>query len=217
MYAARSFTGHLPAWQRDSLRNVAIEVLGRDLWVSGLERGGGFAGGIGTGKGSSSTGGVGGKEGKGVGQWRELCGFWGGVQSLKMVVKGGLFVDALAPGGGGISNSDSPAQTQIQGTSGICILNTDCEWVSHGLLAMSSLRTLELEIEDKDVSCEVKAGFCAALEGALNSEERKTGRRDGWIGDTRVVFVERVKIVPKEKFVYYGGEPGDESVWSEEM
>lgn len=222
VYAAKQFSSNLPAWQRDAMRNVAVEVLGKDLWVGGLERrasGGvnGRSSGSGTGSGSgigkvegstSSTGGVGGKEGKGVGQWRELCGLWSGIRNLKLTIKGGLVIDTRSSG----------SSEHISGR--LSVLNTNCEWVSHGLMALTSLRTLELEIEDTDVPSESKMAFCAALERCLVTKDRKAMGADDWVGDTRVIFMEKTRVVQdtkKDKFVYYGGDPGDDSVWSEEM
>lgn len=206
VYAARQFTRNLPSWQSSEMRHVSIEVLGRDLWVGGLER---------CTSPKSSTGGVGGREGKGVGEWRDLCGFWSGAWSLKLVVKGNLFVDRPTPRD--FSAVTGAAIDPDLVGSKACILNKECEWVAHGLLALNSLRYLELEIEDGDVNREVKLTFCAELEGALNTEERKEKRSDRWIGNTRVVFSQRSKVVEKpvltRGFVLYGGEPGDESSW----
>ncbi|PVH75051.1 hypothetical protein DL98DRAFT_16099 [Cadophora sp. DSE1049] len=221
VYAARQFSSNLPAWQREAMRNVTMEVLGKDLWVGGLERrslggvnGGGSGSGSGKGQGSaSSTGGVGGKEGRGVGEWRELCGLWSGVQNLKLTIKGGLFVDAAA------ARTSTSGSSEQQTGGKFSILDTDREWVSHGLQKLTSLRTLELEIEDTDVPSKSKMAFCAALEKCLNTKDRKIMRSNTLMGDTRVIFMEKTKVVQeskKDKFVYYGGEPGDESVWSEE-
>ncbi|KAH7395967.1 hypothetical protein BKA64DRAFT_74119 [Cadophora sp. MPI-SDFR-AT-0126] len=220
VYAAKQFSSNLPAWQRESIRSVAVEVLGKDLWVGGLERRSlvvnGVESGTGGGKvdrGASSTGGVGGKEGKGVGEWRELCGLWSGVQNLRLTIMGGLFVNAAAARTG---SNDSSEQTSGK----ISILDADCEWVSYGLMSLFSLRKLELEIEDTDVDSDVKMAFCASLERCLNTVDQKSRRTDSWMGDTRVIFIEKTKVVPenkKDKFVYYGGDPGDDSIWSEEM
>ncbi|KAK0101295.1 hypothetical protein ONS95_006472 [Cadophora gregata] len=212
IYAARQFSSNLPAWQRESIRNVAVEVLGKDLWVGGMERRSPGVTGTGSGDGDVKGTGLSGKQERGVGEWRELCGLWGGVRNLKLTIKGGLFVDA---GVAGTLTSESSGQPEGK----ISILNTDCEWVSHGLQELSSLRTLELEIEDTDVPSETKMAFCASLEQYLNNASRRSGRTDSCAGDIRVVLVEKTKVVQdckKDKFVYYGGEPGDESVWAEE-
>lgn len=192
------------------MRRVGIEVLGRDL--VGADLGGGSGGG-------SANG--------GEGEWRELCRLWSGVRRLEMVVKGGLFVDAAASTATPFPDTSSSSRGQLQSSGKTSILNPSHDWVAHGLLSLFSLRTLELEIEDKDVSSGVKMEFCAALEALLNNQERKNrisaGDGEGWMGDVRVVFVEKSKILKdgkggKEKgFVYYGGEPGDETRWSEEM
>jgi hypothetical protein len=73
---------------------------------------------------------------------------------------------------------------------------------------MPSLRWIELEIEDEDVSRDTKLSFCQELASVLN--ERRD-REDNWMGDVRVIFVERVLIekIKEKEFVYYGGLPGD--------
>ncbi|KAL2074042.1 hypothetical protein VTL71DRAFT_7820 [Oculimacula yallundae] len=208
VYAARSFTKGLQPWQREAMRIVKVEVMGRDLWC-------------GRGKGREEGKGLeylGRKEG--VNEWRELCGLWGGVRELRLVLKG-LVGDGSSTGLGSSSSSsasrsDSAISEQIQKENEqVSILSVDSEWVS-GLLSMKSLRTLELEIADVDVNREVKMEFCTALDRALNAEERNGRRSDGWPGRTSVVFVERSEVVLEkkvEKFVYYGGEPGDEVDW----
>lgn len=162
VYAARQFTRGLEDWQSAEIRNTTIEILGRDLWIGGME---------------SSTGGFGGKEGKGVGEWRELCAMWSGVRDLRLGIKGSLMVD-----------SDCEK---------VCILDVERDWVAHGLCRMTSLRWLEVELEDEDISRETKLAFCVELQSVLGA---------------KVVFVEKVRK-EEPKLVYYGGEPGDEHVW----
>jgi len=89
------------------------------------------------------------------------------------------------------------------------------DWVQDGLMHMESLRWIELEIEDEDVDRDTKLTFCHQLAQALN-----TGRdsSDKWEGNVKVIFVERVQVQDTKgdgkEFVYYGGEPGDDSNWS---
>ena len=165
----------------------------------------GSGSGIGKVEGStSSTGGVGGKEGKGVGQWRELCGLWSGIRNLKLTIKGGLVIDTRSSG----------SSEHISGR--LSVLNTNCEWVSHGLMALTSLRTLELEIEDTDVPSESKMAFCAALERCLVTKDRKAMGADDWVGDTRVIFMEKTRVVQdtkKDKFVYYANQTMKSNDW----
>ncbi|CZT12239.1 uncharacterized protein RAG0_16134 [Rhynchosporium agropyri] len=211
VYAARAFMKGLEPWQQREMRCVSIEVLGKDLWgrMGGIER-------------EERMSVLAGSEENGLGEWRELCTLWSGVRDLKMVIKGSLSHDALSVSAPGLSSSTTisgPSETPAHSNRG-SILTENFHWIAHGLLALTGLRTVELEIEDVDTSREIKMEFCAALERTLNFEERKEGRLDeqGWAGDKGVVLVERKMILRDEKddkFVYYGGEPGDEEVWRE--
>ncbi|KAE8445999.1 hypothetical protein EG329_012638 [Mollisiaceae sp. DMI_Dod_QoI] len=216
VYAARQFTRSLRPWQSDAMRYVGVEVLGRDLWVGGMDRLGGGIGGQST---ATSTGGFGGKEGKGVGEWRELCGYWSGVWGLRLGLKGSMFSDRKEEidGSSGWNGEDG----QLTGSEKTCILDVEHEWVVSGLLKLTSLRWFEVEIEDDAVSRDTKLIFCSKLESALNSPSRRKARKDGWEGDVKVIFVERVKEEKKEPepkdFTWYGGEPGDDSIWGLDM
>lgn len=178
----------------------------------------------GIGGGATSTGGYGGKEGKGLGEWRELCGLWEGVWGLRLGVKGSVVLDGRVGdvdtgrnqvgwnGDGGRwskSNSDdwvSSVEKQEHKERGI--LNVQMEWVIDGLLRMKSLRWIELEIEDEDVDRDIKLEFCAELENIL-TELRN--RDDGWMDDVKVVFVERIMEEQKEE-KWNAGQLGDDEI-----
>jgi hypothetical protein len=231
VYAARQFSRSLRPWQSSSIRYVSVEVLGRDIWVGGMARIGGAIGGAATstlvnsGVGRVTSTGFGGKEGKGVGEWRELCELWEGVWGLRLGIKGSVVLDGRKAadvevdgergwnGEGGKwsapSNTDSEFSEEKKKHQERGILNVQMEWVINGLLSMKSLRWIELEIEDEDVDRGVKLEFCAELETTL-SELRN--RDDGWTDGVQVVFVERIPEQQKEE-KYYVGEPGDEEVW----
>lgn len=186
LYAAKSFTGRLSGWQRDLIRQVEIEVLGSDLLDTHAPTKGGDAS-------------HGENDGGGPGEWRDLCHLWAGVQSLKLAVKGAL------------SSSPAPRTptptTSANHNQSSSVLDPSSPWLSRDLRSLSSLRYLQLGIEDEDVSSDVKRAFCAELEGVLNGEGRAS--------EFTVVFTESVRVVPKDKdsegaFVYYGGEPGGE-------
>jgi hypothetical protein len=89
------------------------------------------------------------------------------------------------------------------------VLDVQLEWVVDGLSRMRSLRWIELEIEDADVSRDDKLAFCAELEAVLT---QMRGEDDGWVDGVKVVFVEPlpevVEVVEEEK--WYVGEPGDD-------
>lgn len=199
------------------MRYVCVEVLSRDLWVGGMAILGGGIGG-----GATSMGGNGEKEGKGVGEWSELCGLWDGVWGLRLGVKGSVLfgrrkmvdVDVDGERENGMTlkwskpseEDDSPEKWRHQEKG---ILNVQMEWVIDGLLRMRSLRWIQLEIEDEDVDLAVKLQFCAELANLL-SELRD--RDDGWIGDVKVAFVEKIKEVEGQE-KWYMGEPDDGDVW----
>jgi len=63
VYAARQFSRGLEAWQRNEMRWVGIEVLGRDLWSVG-------------------------NLGAGNQEWEQLCEFWKGVKGLRLAIRG---------------------------------------------------------------------------------------------------------------------------------
>jgi hypothetical protein len=217
VYAARQFTRGLRPWQSEGLRWCTVEVLGRDLWVDGMERIGGAVGG-------TSTGAAGGKDGKGVGEWRELCGFWRGVWGLRLRVKGSVVSErkdeievSAQRGWNGEDGAWSADEAEKKdGQKEESILDVEGVWVSDGLARMKSVRWIELEIEDEAVERDVKLTFCAQLEEKLTAWR---SQENGWEGKVQVIFVEKVKIppVPNKNFVWYGGEPGDESIWGLDM
>jgi hypothetical protein len=209
VYAARQFTRSLPRWQSESIRLVGVEVLRRDLWVGEL------------GGGASSTGGFGGKEGKGVTDWCELCGLWSGVWRLKLAIKGSIVIEKAKaaplsattpipqsvsdPSPDDIISNGVGKGKQSTAQEDTTILDVDRQWISHGLSSLRNLRTIEIEIEDEDVPRARKIAFCAELSRFL------TG--------VQVIFVEEFAIkrereeVSNRDFVWYGGEPGDDNIW----
>jgi hypothetical protein len=69
---------------------------------------------------------------------------------------------------------------------------------------MKSLRCIEIEIEDRNISRDTKLSFCKLLRKLLN---KRGDRSDNWSGDVKVVFVERVRVFEKleRAFSGYGG------------
>jgi hypothetical protein len=196
IYAARQFTRGLREWQSDGMRWVGVEVLGRDLWVNG--NGGKYGEG---------------KDGRirGVEEWMELCGLWSGVWGLRLGIKGDVIVEkrriAIESGG----HLEGQAMTLFQDNkdeSDKGILNVKLDWVE-GLKKMRSLRWVEMEIEDEYTSRETKLSFCQELEKHLNISNANH--------HVRIIFIEKIKaeekVVSNKDFVWYGGEPGDDSVW----
>ena len=210
VYAARQFSRGVRGWQSQGMRWCTLEVLGRDLWIDGMERlGGGIGGQTGT------------SEGKSVGEWRELCGFWKGVWGLRLRVKGSMVrekkgVDDQEQSGwngeDGAWRRDE-VQMVVDERKEESVLDVESLWVSDGLTRMKGLRWIQLEIEDEAIQRDVKLSFCGKLEQKLTASR---SRGDGWEGRVQVIFVEKVKVsesVPNKNFAWYGGEPGDDSIW----
>jgi hypothetical protein len=183
----------------------------------------------GIGGGATSTRGFGGREGKGVGEWRELCALWDGVWGLRLRVKGSVVIDGLVAevetqigwnGEGGKWSSSPDAETEAhvslerEKEKERGILNVQMEWVIDGLLRMKSLRWIELEIEDENVDRDVKLEFCAELESCM-MELRN--RDDDWMGDVKVVFVEPIIDVDGdgERNCAAGEPDGDDVLWQD--
>ena len=166
--------------------------------------------GLGGGIGGGSTCGYGQSTAKGLGEWRELCALWSCVWGLRLVIKGSLFLDEKRGAGSGeveeSRSSDFVADAKRYQERGL--LDVDLEWVMDGLLRMKGLRWIELEIQDEDVDRESKLAFCAELESVL-SDLRNEGF--GWMGDVKVVFVERVP--EKKAEAVHGKEPRSEEDW----
>ncbi|KAG0645622.1 hypothetical protein D0Z07_8589 [Hyphodiscus hymeniophilus] len=205
-YAARQFSRSLRPWQSGAMRYVSVEVLGRDLWVQGMEiLGGGIGGG--------GTGAYGEKDGKG--EWRELCRLWEGVRGLRLCIKGSVTLNGKKTAGNGEGGKDeNPGEAELDQERNFekrGLLNAQTGWVMDGLLKMKSLRWIELEIEDKDIDRHVKLAFCAELESLLNELGYKD---DGWVGDIKVVFIERVP--EKKAEVSSIGEPDNGEDWGGE-
>jgi hypothetical protein len=106
------------------------------------------------------------------------------------------------------------------------LLDINNPWVTEGILALSSLRRIEVTVEDEDTSRETKIQFCADLSHLLNSP-RTLGGMDGEAGGEQmspakveVLFRENVEVptevISNREFTWYGGEPGDDSIWGDD-
>ncbi len=148
--------------------------------------------------GGSAT--VGNGNGKGTGEWRELCELLEGVRILRLSVKGSVILGRRATDLVGLAGYqgkerksdgvDRPAlnkEKRKQCEQGI--LDVRMEWVTHGLHEMKNLREIELLIEDEDVDREVKLAFCAELEFFLT--EGRSGDAN-WTGGVRVLLIEQI-------------------------
>jgi hypothetical protein len=188
------------------MRCVEIEVLSRDLWVGVMK---GIGGGIG---GQCEIVGREGKGGGGQTEWESLCVLWARVRGLRLVVKGPLTRPSKSASG----KEKEEGFEKEEAVGKESLLGIRQNWILNGLLKLRSLRYLELGIEDDTLSREKKIGFCAELEGSLNSLSRREERVDDWEGNVRVIFVEKVVTVAKvveELDSFYAGEPGDEEAW----
>jgi hypothetical protein len=196
VYVARNFTRRLRPWQSDAMRWTSVEVQAKDLWTGGWNIG------------------------KGIGEWKELCELWCGVWGLRLRIKGRVALEQARDANHtaresleDTENADRSSQEDIvkknaETTKLNGVLDVGTDWVVNGLLTMESLKWVELEIEDEHVERDVKLVFCWDLEAALNNMGNKVDRCDG---EAKVVFVERIaEEVPREKFVWYGGQPGDD-------
>jgi hypothetical protein len=195
------------------MRWVGVEVLGRDL-----------CGGLST-SGMVSKWDVvikDGEEGdKATSEWVELCSLWEDVWGLRLGVKGSCKLksggagDWVEEGGIWVRPEEIAIMMERKKKEGDkrSMLDVEREWVSEGLRRMKKLRWIELEIEDEDVEREEKLNFCGQLEEKLNE-----GRQEG-DARCRVVFVERIKKeeLKNKDFTWYGGEPGDDSIWGLDM
>jgi hypothetical protein len=215
IYAARQFSRGLELWQSEAMRWAAVEVLGRDLVGGAMEAIGGGIGGL-----AGMALGSRGEAGKGS-EWSDLCILWKGVRRLELGIKGKVALNkAEIDGSSGWNGEIAPvkASSELDRPSDLRsqhehILNTYLDWVQHGLLSMESLRCIEIEIEDGDVSRDTKISFCESLGDLLNE---RGDRSDGWSEDVRVVFVERGRVDEEleDAFTWYGGHPGDTGVRS---
>jgi hypothetical protein len=151
---------------------------------------------------------------------------------VRLGVKGSVGGSVEVDGSRGWNGEDGPSALSAgnQGQKGQAekekekgILDVEKEWVVDGLLQMRNLRWIELEIEDEDVDRETKLQFCAELEEAFNSPSSTTNSevKEQRERNVQVIFVERVKVeekpVSNEDFVWYGGTPGDDSIWGLDM
>lgn len=181
VYASRQFTRGLKSWQSEGIRWPSVEVLGRDLWI-----------------GADSTGpAIGGDEPK-KGDWWDLCSMWKGVWGLKLAIKGNATLSPYRMKGV-LCASDGDKSYDKN------LLDAKLEWVQEGLLLLHQLKWIEIEIEDESLNRAVKLEFCQELARMLN-EKRK--RKDGWTGDVKVVFVEKIRVEQSDKeFKWCGGAP----------
>jgi hypothetical protein len=103
---------------------------------------------------------------------------------------------------GGLEDDSDASQAMQKG-----LLDVDANWVTQGLAQMKSLRWLEVEIEDNDVSRDFKVDFCVDLGKKLSEI---AGRR------INVLFVEKVveELKGIKPQVMAWGEPGDDYIWA---
>lgn len=186
-------------------------------------------------------------KGGGLEAFVQVCESWTGVRTLWMRLKGAVAVEGVGREEGreesegvGIGESQNESgndtateqeqeqqsdRTKPTTSSTNTILNPTQPWIIHGVLALRSLRTLTLAIDDSSVSRAEKIAFCAALSALLNEPDRRCYREStlgagGW-GETRevcVVFEEEIDAVGRDArthdaFRWYGGEPGDVVGW----
>lgn len=203
VYAARQFTRSLRPWQSDGMRYVGVEVLGRDLKVDGTGK-------IGTSVGVAERG-----------EWWELCSLWKGAWGLRLGLKGAVGSEKtrLVDGSGGWNGEHGQAGDEgEEKASGV--LDVKAGWVKEGLLNMRQLRWVEIEVEDEDVEREEKIRFCGELEAVFNTELQQD--MDGEERrKVKVIFIERRKVaedpVSNKDFTWYGGTPGDDSLFGLDM
>ncbi|KAE9367231.1 hypothetical protein N431DRAFT_350719 [Stipitochalara longipes BDJ] len=205
VYASRQFTRSLRPWQSDGIRYVGVEVLARDLRVDGMAR-------IGGGIGGASV------RGREMGEWWELCGLWRGVWGLRLGVKGAVGEKKIEDGKAGWNGELGPLKDEQERG----VLDVSAEWVADGLLKMKSLRWVEIEIEDEDVSQEAKIAFCGELEAAFNTihpaEQRESKEEKRKVN---IILISRLPApeepVSNKDFTWYGGTADDDSVWGLDM
>ncbi|KAK2011388.1 hypothetical protein LZ32DRAFT_498671, partial [Colletotrichum eremochloae] len=146
LWAARAFTRGLNPWQRDEMRFVRLEMLGRDFTGPELK------------------------------EWVELCDHWAsGLRGLrlKVLVGGGLFeptVTFAALDG----NAEAQALGLVPGTA--TRREPVPEWIEEGLKRMRALRRLEVELTVLDWGDDEKIAWCVELGRILNDERLETGR-----------------------------------------
>ncbi|KAK1597439.1 uncharacterized protein LY79DRAFT_507951 [Colletotrichum navitas] len=148
MWAARSFTRGLRPWQRDEMRFVRLEMLGRDFTGPTLK------------------------------EWVELCGHWApGVQGLrlKILIGGGLF-EPTATFAALNGNAEARALGLAAGTAPHS--EPVPEWIEEGLKRMRALTRLEVELTVLDWGNDEKIAWCAELERVLNDKRREAGQEN---------------------------------------
>ena len=161
-----------------------------------------------------------------MGEWWELCGLWKGVWGLRLAVKGAVCEKRRVEVDGSVGwNGEFGDQPQPENG----ILDVKAEWIQRGLLQMRELRWIEIEIEDEDVSREIKIAFCGELGAAFNQptrvqqEDRKVEkkekgkRRESKQRNIKIILIERLKVaedpVSNKDFTWYGGTAGDDSIY----
>jgi len=163
-----------------------------------------------------------------MGEWWELCGLWKGVWGLRLAIKGAVCEKRREEVDGSVDRNGQLRTVGEQPQPDNGILDVKAEWMQRGLLQMKELRWIEIEIEDEDVSRESKIAFCGQLEGAFNQlanrqqEDKKDGKekekeRESKKWNIKVILIERLKVaedpVSNKDFTWYGGTPGDDSIY----
>lgn len=114
---------------------------------------------------------------------------------------------AGSPSGDEVNDSsDVDSRRYITTTAETNLLDINSDWIVKGLCNMSSLRWIQIEIEDTTVSMSEKEAFCLQLEILLNCEVKRSGamrsEKDGdriadareGRADVRVVLVNACKL-----------------------
>ena len=171
LYAGRHFTYGLKAWQSKAMRWASVEVLGRDLLV----------------KTASTVPTISEKPEKG--EWWDLCSMWKGIYGLRLVIKGSSTLHACVFGS--ISNASDKLEAAANANT---LLRTELDWIQAGLLCLTQLQWIEIEIEDEAIGRDAKVSFCKELGKAME--------------DVKVVLVERIRVdLQDTEFKWIGGAP----------
>lgn len=199
LYSARRFGKDIQSWQREGMRCVGIEILTSDLG----------------GNGGSSSSREEEKKKKCGNDWTQLCEMWKGVTVLKLCIKGSVVITEkprnITAEQDDVEASDEKAGLIRQGRT---VLDISRPWVTNGLFQLRSLRLIELEISDEGSSRESKVNFCASLKQVFKTTHIGNVDRPR---EVKVILVEKTKIeekeVPNKEFQWFGGVPGNDSVW----
>lgn len=190
VYAARQFSRGLKAWQRSSIRNVSLDVLGRDLWTgdAGMSRLGGNMGAV-----VNVYRGEGGRKDDSVlGEWWDLCRLWSGVRSLRLRVRGSVMRPAAKEAGMVLYR-----EFRVEDT----LFNVGLPWIQEGLLQLMELRKLEIEVEDELIDTEAKEAFCIKLREAFEQHRERDSEVEVQFVERakEKVIVEEIKVVEEEE------------------